>query len=114
LQHKGIHNGGGHPHVIGGGSVHAEFGAVLHASKNVTPPHHNGDVYAEFMGLLDFFADFAHDFRLNAKTLIAHKGFTTDFEQNSFKARGGGGHGFIILLKNNFYKHTINKKINGE
>src|SRR5690606_14124570 len=83
LQGQGIHDGGHHAHVVGGGAVHA-LRAGSDAPENVAATDDDGQLYAQ----RDHFGDLvghAHDgAAVDAEGILAHQRLAGKFEKNPF------------------------------
>ena len=91
LQRQGVHDGGQHAHVVGGGTVHAR-GAERDPAEDVAPADHDRELGAHRHRL----ADLPHHARdraaVDAVGVIPHEGLSGQLEQDALVGLGGFGH----------------------
>src|SRR5512139_964677 len=82
LQRQRVHQRRQHPHVVGGGPVHAG-GAGGDASKDVAAADHDGDLHAQPRHVRDFGDDPVDHLAVDAVRVVTHQRLAGQLEQDS-------------------------------
>ena len=82
LQREGVDDRGQHAHVVGGRPVHA-LGARRQAAEQVAAADDDRGLDAELLDLADVPGDAGGDRRVDPELLLAHEGFTGEFQEDT-------------------------------
>ena len=87
-----VDDGGQHPHVVGGGAVHAR-GGVGDAAEDVPAADHRAHLRAQRVHALDLVGQVVGERPVDAEGLLAQQRLAGELEQDAFE-RGfsAGGH----------------------
>ncbi len=81
-QRQGVHDGGQHAHVVGGGTVHA-LRAGGDAAEDVAPANDDCQFHAHFRDLGHIGHHALDRAAVDAVSIIAHQGFAGQFEEDA-------------------------------
>ena len=112
LDGEGIHHGGEHSHIIGGGPLHTAL-ARAHPAPKISATYDHGDFQPRLVGLFDLFGQIFDNLRGNVVlATVPPQCLTAQLEDDTFEITGmGSGHRVIVSRGDSSFKWGILEKI---